>query len=691
MSERRPTPAALSRPEPVVVVVLSRTEETAEAVNRLLRRAGLTAHCRRVHDGADLENTVEAQRPELVFIAAEDRLFPVEAIAGLRARQQPPPAVILLLNECSEAASETALAAGAQDIASLEAPKRLVLVAQREIAAQRNARALMAAHAASRDYLRALTSLREGSTDPIAEVAEGIVIAANPAWLALLGYSELGSINGLPVMDCFDPLSHAALRGALHACLEGRWPAEPLRLRARDAHGAARPIDVVLSLGAANDGEAVISLRVPTVHGDAEEDLRSQLERAIRMDPTSGFLHRAHLLGALVERCRQPVAGGVRYLACVQIDHPEQVADRVGPLAAEGLVAQLADELRCHLSPPDLGGRFTGSSLVFLLERGTQEDVERWTQQVTSSVRTRIFQIADRTVHITLTIGWARVIADDADDAMSRALEAVRSGRTDGGDRTVRRDPIATANESDDRAWAQRIKTALMENRFRLQQQPIASLQGGPTDSFDLLVRLQDDDGSDVLPSEFLAAAQRNDLLRALDRWVLAATVALAHQRAGRGFFVRISADSLADRTMVPWLKSQVGSAGVDPSRLVVQIPETDLDRDPEAAERLCDALREAGIRFAVEHYGHGTDPLHLMARLKPNFIKIDGKLMQGLAQHAEQQATVRMLVKHANRVGTRTIAERVEDANTMAVLFALGVESIQGRFVQKSEAVTLG
>lgn len=691
MTEPRPTSPASSDSAPVGVVVLSRLEETAEAINRLLRRAGLTARCHRVNDGADLENAVEAKHPELIVIAAEERLFPVEAIAGLRARLQPPPAVLLLLHECSDAASETALAAGAQDIVSLQSPKRFVLVARREIAAQRTARALVSAHEASRDYRRALTSLREGSTDPIAEVAEGIVIAANPAWLTLLGYSDLGSIDGLPVMDCFDPLSHAALRGALSACLEGRWPAEPLRLRARDIHGAARPIDVVLALGASNEGEAVITLRVPTVPGDNEDDLRLQLEHAIRTDPTSGFLHRAHVFETVVAHCQRPVAGGVRYLVCLQIDHPEQVAERVGPLAAEGLIAQLADECRCHLAPVDLAGRFTGSSLIFLLERGTIDDIERWAQQLGAAVRNRSFTVAGREVHITLTLGLARIVNSDADDAISRALEAVRSGRGDGGDRFVRLDPQLMTSEAADRAWVQRIKSALMENRFRLQQQPIASLQGGQTDSYDLLVRLQDDDGSDVLPSEFLAAAQRNDLLRALDRWVLAASIALANERAGRGFFVRISADSLSDRSIMPWLKNQLATAGVDPSRLVMQIPEADLDRDPAAADWLSSAAREAGIRFAIEHYGHGSDSVHLLSRVKPDYVKIDGKLMQGLAQDPEQQATVRLLVKQAHLVGTRTIAERVEDANTMAVLFALGVEAIQGRFVQKSEAVVLG
>ena len=675
----------------VTVIILSRAAETAEAINRLLRRAGLVAQCTRVSDGADLENVVESRRPELVFIAAEDRLFPVEAIAGLRMRQQPPPAVILLLEATTEAASETALASGAQDIASLAFPNRLVLVAQRELAAQHNARALVAANMASREYSRALASLREDSTDAIAEVAEGIVVAANPAWLTLLGYSELGSIDGLPVMDCFDPLSHAALKGALSACLEGRWPAEPLRLRACHADGAAHPIDVVLALGASREGEEVITLRVPATLGDAVEDLRAQLDRAIRTDPTSHFLHRAHLLKTLVERCNQPVSGGVRYLATVQIDQPEQVAERVGPLAAEGLIALLADEVRCHLSPHDVGGRFTGSSFVFLLERGTLADIEQWTQQILQSVRERIFTVAGRDVRISVTVGLARVVGEDVDSAMARAMDAVRRGRSDGGNRASVCDPQPTVDEAHDRAWVTRIKTALMENRFRLQQQPIASLHGGPADSFDLLVRLQDDNGSDVLPSEFLAAAQRNDLLCALDRWVLGASIALASERSGRGFFVRISADSLTDETLTPWLTSQLLNYAVEPSRMVIQIPEADIDREPEATAKLFRGLRAAGIRVAVEHFGQSSESIHLISRLTPDFVKIDGKLMQGLAQHADQQMSVRALVKHAKAVGAGTIAERVEDANTMAVLFALGVDSIQGRFVHKSEAVVLG
>ena len=134
-----------------------------------------------------------------------------------------------------------------------------------------------------------------------------------------------------------------------------------------------------------------------------------------------------------------------------------------------------------------------------------------------------------------------------------------------------------------------------------------------------------------------------------------------------------------------------IATAAINPSRIIVQVPEADIDLQPEATERLREGLRGLGLRFAIEHYGYGVDPNQLAARLKPEFLKIDGKLMQGIANHPALQSAVRALLVTAKASGAATIAERVEDANTMAVLFTLGVDLIQGRFVQRSEAVTLG
>src|SRR5581483_11654689 len=107
------------------------------------------------------------------------------------------------------------------------------------------------------------------------------------------------------------------------------------------------------------------------------------------------------------------------------------------------------------------------------------------------------------------------------------ALEACRKGVARGGNQVISSDRANTDNrvQSYDKVWVKHIKAALMENRFRLVQQPVASLQGEDAGMFDVLVRMIDPQGKEVLPSEFMAAAERNDLLKNIDRWVVGASL----------------------------------------------------------------------------------------------------------------------------------------------------------------------
>jgi EAL domain-containing protein (putative c-di-GMP-specific phosphodiesterase class I) len=104
----------------------------------------------------------------------------------------------------------------------------------------------------------------------------------------------------------------------------------------------------------------------------------------------------------------------------------------------------------------------------------------------------------------------------------------------------------------------------------------------------------------------------------------------------------------------------------------------------------LAKALRARGFRFAIEGFGSGRDSMGLLESVPLDFIKIDGTIIQGLAADPQLQMQVRALVEAARRRNIHTIGERVEDANTMAVLWQLGVQYIQGYFVNEPEEVVL-
>jgi EAL domain-containing protein (putative c-di-GMP-specific phosphodiesterase class I) len=238
--------------------------------------------------------------------------------------------------------------------------------------------------------------------------------------------------------------------------------------------------------------------------------------------------------------------------------------------------------------------------------------------------------------------------------------------------------------------WVKHIKAALMENRFRLVQQPIASLQGDDPGMFDVLVRMIDPQGKEVLPSEFMAAADRNDLLKNIDRWVVGASLSFAAQRKPGCLFVRLSKDTAKDATFVDWLDNHVRSSRAEPHRLCFQVTAQSADTYIPQVQTLSRSLRERGFRFAIEGFGSGRDPQGMLDSVPMDFVKIDGAIIQGLTGDPQLQQRVRILVESATRRQIQTIGERVEDANTMAVLWQIGVQYIQGYFVNEPEQVVL-
>jgi multidomain signaling protein FimX len=208
---------------------------------------------------------------------------------------------------------------------------------------------------------------------------------------------------------------------------------------------------------------------------------------------------------------------------------------------------------------------------------------------------------------------------------------------------------------------------------------------------FDVLLRMLDTSGAEILPSEFMPTAERNDLQKNIDRWVVGASLSFAAQRKPDCLFVRLSQDTLTDNSFMSWVDKQVRTTHADTHRLCFQAPEDVVASHLDQMKKLGADLRSRGFRFAVERFGAGRDPQRLLESLPIDFIKIDGALVQDLTSNLELQQRVRVLVDQAKSLNIQTIAERVENANAMAVLWQLGVQYIQGYLVHAPEDIVLG
>ena len=411
-------------------------------------------------------------------------------------------------------------------------------------------------------------------------------------------------------------------------------------------------------------------------------------------DATTGFLHRRELIQALTARLASPAAGGMRCIAVVKLDKFAGVERDVGLLASEEVIAEFAKLVKATLYPKEIVGRFGGVRFLVLLERGNEHDVETWGQQLTARVHKQIMRVKDKAVTVTCTVGLSVVPPGQAtlEPIIADALDSCRKGSARGGNQTVRADraDADTRVQSYDKVWVKHIKAALMENRFRLVQQPVASLQGEDPHMFDVLVRMLDPQGKEVLPSEFMAAAERNDLLKNIDRWVVGASLSFAAQRKPGCLFVRLSKETVKDATFLDWLDNHIRSTRAEPRRLCFQVTEEIAASYLTQVKHLAGALRQRGFRFALEAFGSGRDSQGLLEGVQLDFVKIDGALIQGLAADPQLQQRVRALVERATKRLIQTIGERVENANTMAVLWQVGVQYIQGYFVNEPEQVVL-
>ena len=680
----------MSEQNAVPLIVLSASRDPAEVVNSILRRAGHPVHCTWIPALPDLGDALTQLNPELLLVTEQGE-EELATIAGIRDQIAPAVPLIVIADEVDETRMALVMQRGARDMVTLANPARLQAVMGRELRAHRLERALNSTLKSARDARRQLESVLQHSADAIAQVQEGIVVDANSSWLGLFGF-ERSAIVGQPIMDVFDESTHAALKGALAACLQGRWSDHTLAANGYFADGSRRTISLLLTLGE-HEGEPCVRLTIPASQQD-ESKLAQELEDAVKRDPATGMLYRQPLLEAVRAKLQTPAPGGVRYVVVVRPDKFAAIEREVGIGASEEVLVEIARLIQAQLSSHDLTGRLGGVAFLALIERGNAHDVEVWSEELVARAAKLMIHIGERSFSVTCTVGLSMLPpgTSDPDSTIADAIDACRKAQARGGNQaaTSHRADEDTRVQSYDMIWVKHIKAALMENRFRLVQQPIASLQGEDPGMTDVLVRMLDPNGKEVLPGEFLPAAERNDLLKNIDRWVVGASLSFAAQRKPGCLFVRLSKDTLKDPSFLAWLDNQVRASRAEPVRLCFQLPEDVAESQLAAFQSLAAALHQRGFRCALERFGSGRDPLALLGAGPLHFVKVDGALVQSLTRDPELQQRVRRLVDEAKRRKIETIAERVEDANTMAVLWQIGVQYIQGYFVHTPEEVVL-
>ncbi|MGA8364503.1 MAG: EAL domain-containing protein [Solirubrobacteraceae bacterium] len=253
-------------------------------------------------------------------------------------------------------------------------------------------------------------------------------------------------------------------------------------------------------------------------------------------------------------------------------------------------------------------------------------------------------------------------------------------------------DPLGPARIETRLEWVQRIRAALDEGRLTLYAQPVVETATRCTTQHELLVRLIDTDGSLVSPAQFLPIAERFGLIREIDRWVVTETIALLRRQLQDGnrptVEINLSGHSLGDTGLAAYIGRELHEAQVDPAQLVFEVTETTAIGNIAAARDFAQQLARLGCRFALDDFGAGFGSFYYLKHLPFDYIKIDGEFVRNCTVDATDRLVIRAVVKLAQGMGTRTIAEFVGDEKTFATVAALGVDYAQGFHLGKPAPV---
>ena len=684
----------MSETNAVPVIVLSRHEDNAEAINRVLRNSGRAAHVLRLDDAGDLADHLGDGACELLVVFAdesENLLLTAAAVLDATGLDLP---LISSRESLDEAAIAADIASGAQDAVTLERTDRLTAVLERALRLGRLERALRGAVTSASTYREQLRRVVAGTADALAHVAEGIVIDGNRAWAQLFGFEEESELPGLTFMDLFAAEDQPAIKGALVACAQGRWPQQGIRATGTTRHD--KPIALLLELEPASfDEEPCVRVRVPARAEQSEEELEEQLGAALRLDQGTGLYGRRYLLESIEKRLTEDPPPGVQALVLIDVDDFSSVQRQVGARGLDIVLAGLADLLRDSVQSRDLYGRLGTAEFGALVARGTRRDLKAWASSVITKVGRTLFEAGGKSVSLSVSAGIA--LADqrgmDLDAVHAEASKVLAKASELGlGQVGMSSDEEhSTRMEEFDHLWVKRIKKALVDDRFRLADQPIASLTGEQRDMHDLLVRMIDEQGDEVLPTQFMQAAERNRLIKNIDRWVIGAAFSYCLARPEAIVFVRLSKDTMLDGMLPAWLETRKKNARLPDGAVVFQVAEDVVASHLRQTHEMASRLRKIGFGFSLEGFTASPTSSKLLAHLPMDYLKIDGSLMQGLSADKPLQDRVHAIVNEAKSREIVTIAERVEDANTMAVLWQLGVHYIQGYQIREPEVVLSG
>jgi diguanylate cyclase (GGDEF)-like protein/PAS domain S-box-containing protein len=556
-------------------------------------------------------------------------------------------------------------------------------------------------HGTSPPHLLALDSIAEAiiTTD-----TDGRIGYMNPAAERLTG-SSIGDALGKSLEDIVGLVDETDRRLLTDPVRQSLTSGAPVSLGRRAllvsrSNGSERSIE--LSASPMRGSSKEILGTVVLLHDVTElRGLARQMSYQATHDALTGLVNRREFERRLEEANESGHRGDGNHVLCyLDLDRFKLINDTSGHLAGDSMLREVAKLLRDAVRDSDTVARLGGDEFGMLLIGCPLEKARQIADDVCRSVGDYRFVWKDKIFNIGVSVGLVEISRESGtiEELLAAADSACYVAKKQGSGRVAvysARDE-ALARHTGEIQWLQKLQGALKENRFQLYTQAIVPAygdNGGP--AMEVLVRLKDESGQDVPPSEFVKAAERYRLMGLVDRWVVQTALSALGRGAinvgpNRSIALNISGQTLGDVQFLEFVVECLDSTGVSPNQVCFEITETAVVANLDHARRFVGVLHGMGCQFALDDFGSGVGSFSNLKNLPMDYLKIDGSFMRNLAGDTVNQAMVTAMIRLARTLNFKVIAEQVEDAAALDAAKKMGVDYVQGYAVGRPQPLAL-
>lgn len=572
--------------------------------------------------------------------------------------------------------------------------EQVILSVARDISYRKNMEASL-----GRGKQQAQITLESIGEGVITADAEGFIDYMNVAAEKLTGVSrETAMGKRLPdIVQLVDETDRRDLGDPVQRCLSDRRRVSMGRRAMMLSTASGKELSVELTASPIRGPGEAVAGAVVIVHDVSEvRGLTKRMSYQAAHDALTGLINRREFENRLEEALRLVREKNVTHVLCyLDLDRFKPVNDTCGHIAGDSLLRAVAGLIREKMRESDIVARLGGDEFGVLLLGCPLDKARQIADDICAAMRDYRFVWRDKVFQIGVSIGLVEIGRDSTsiEDVLGAADSACYVAKQEGRGRVhvySARDELA-ARQRGEIYWLRQLQAAMKEERLGLCVQPILAVgrQSPSGPALEVFLRLGDERGRMVSPAEFLPAAERYHLVGDLDRWVVRTTLTAIGQGAirlpeGRSCTINLSAQSLSEEDFLSFVVDCLDQSQVSPASICFEISEAVLMSDPERAERFASVLHGMGCQFGVDDFGSGVGALASLRGLDIDYLKIDGSYTRDLRDDSVNWQVVVSITQLAKIIGFRVVAEQVESQADFDALREIGVDYIQGNFVDR-------